>query len=70
MSFGGGAPAPAPAPRPTVVTEAPKTTDPAVQEAMEKERELARRRKGRGSTIVTGAQGLPETVGQRKEALG
>jgi hypothetical protein len=69
MSLGGGGGAAAP-PQRTLVTEPPKVTDPLVQEAIEKEKALARRRKGRGSTIVTGAQGLPDTVGQKKEALG
>lgn len=49
----GSAPAP-------VVQETPKKTDPAVQEAIEKERELARKRRGRRSTILTGPQGVQE----------
>ena len=51
MCFGGSkSPAPAPAP--------PSVTDPEVEDAMRKEREWMRRRRGRRSTILTGAQGL------------
>ena len=51
---GGGYVAPAPA--------VPKTSDTEVQAAMEKERELARLRKGRRSTILTsGLVGLENT---------
>lgn len=47
MCGGGGMPAIQPAPA------TPKPADPAVQEAMKKERELALKRKGRQSTILT-----------------
>ena len=50
---GGGYVAPAPA--------VPKTSDAEVQAAMEKERELARLRKGRSSTILTSGLGLENT---------
>lgn len=36
----------------------PKYTDPAVQEAIKKEAELAERRKGRRSTMLTGGMGI------------
>lgn len=49
-----GSPRVAPAPDP------PKREDPMVQEAIEKERELAMRRKGRRSTILTSSQGVQD----------
>ena len=49
--------------------EPPKMTDPAVQEAIKKEEELSKRRKGRGSTILTGAMGLT-TDEERRTMLG
>lgn len=68
MSFGGGG---SPAPKPVAAVEPPKVTDPAVQEAIEKEKALARRRKGRGSTLITGTQGLVgEEKAQKKTLLG
>lgn len=54
VSFGGSTPSVAPAP------EAPKVTDPEVEDAKRKERELARRRRGRMSTMLTGPSGLSE----------
>lgn len=39
---------------------APKEKDPAVQEAIRKERDLTMKRKGRQSTILTGGAGLVE----------
>jgi hypothetical protein len=39
-------------------TPTPKYTDPAVQEAIKKEAELAERRKGRKSTMLTSGMGL------------
>lgn len=70
-------PAPAPAPvvqqpatpkEEEIVVEAPETT-PAVQEARRKERELARRRRGRSSTLLTGPAGLTEES-DKKTLLG
>lgn len=51
---GGGYQAPA--------AEAPKASDTEVQAAMEKERALARKRKGRTSTLLTGGAGLADPV--------
>lgn len=51
------------------VQAAPTVEDPAVQEAKRKERELARRRTGRSSTILTGPAGLSENTG-KKTTLG
>lgn len=63
MCFGGGSVAPA------VVTPAPKVSDADVQASMEKERALARLRKGRSSTILTSGLGL-EDAGTKKTLLG
>lgn len=53
--------------QPVLITEPPKVSDPEVEAALEKERELARRRKGRRSTILTGGQGLvPDEQGGRR----
>jgi hypothetical protein len=43
----------------------PETTSPEVQEAIERERELARKRRGRRATILTGPRGVttPATSG-------
>ena len=49
--------------------KAPKESDPDVQAAMEKEKELARLRRGRASTILTSFTGLDST-GQKKTLLG
>lgn len=49
---GGGYVAPA--------AEPPKASNVEVQAAMEKERALARKRKGRSSTILTGGTGLAD----------
>jgi len=49
---GGGYVAPAPEP--------PKASNVEVQQAMEKERALARKRKGRSSTVLTGGTGLAD----------
>lgn len=38
----------------------PAEDDAAVQEAIEKERELAQKRRGRRSTILTGSQGVED----------
>lgn len=46
----------------------PSTTDPAVEEAAEKERRLARLRKGRASTILTPMTG--DLEGGKKTLLG
>lgn len=56
----------------TVVQAAtpPKIEDPEVQEAIRRERELARRRRGRQQTILTGPQGLPDTETKKKTLLG
>jgi len=50
MCGGGGSPAPLAPP--------PAVEDPEVQAAIRKERELARRRAGRQSTILTSAAGV------------
>lgn len=55
--FGGGGDVPDVTPAPV----APATSDPSVEEAAAKERALARKRKSRRSTILTGAMGLDET---------
>lgn len=47
----------------------PKLTDPAVQEAIKKEAELAQRRKGRRSTMLTGGMGLT-TDDEKRTMLG
>lgn len=47
----------------------PKYTDPAVQEAIKKEAELASRRKGRRSTMLTGGMGIT-TDEQKRTMLG
>jgi len=47
----------------------PKESDPEVQAAMEKEKELARLRRGRASTILTSFTGLDDT-GKKKTLLG
>jgi hypothetical protein len=67
MSFGGGSPAP-----PPVLTQPPKetATDPEVQRAIERERELARRRRGRRTTILTSAEGVGEGQQGLKKELG
>jgi len=62
MCFGGGGNV-APA------TPAPKVSDADVQASMEKERALARLRKGRSSTILTSGLGL-EDPGTKKTLLG
>ncbi len=49
--------------QPTQITEPPKVSDPEVEVSLEKERELARRRKGRRSTILTSGQGLADGQG-------
>jgi len=61
--FGGGGGYVAPAPAP------PQKSDADVQAAMEKERALARLRKGRSSTILTSGLGL-EDAGTKKTLLG
>jgi carbohydrate-binding DOMON domain-containing protein len=60
---GGGSSAPAP-----VSMAAPSKSDAEVQAAMEKERTLARLRKGRSSTILTSGLGLDD--GGKKTLLG
>lgn len=49
--------------------QAPKYDDPAIAEAIKKERELAMRRKGRSSTILTGSLGLANDA-EKKTLLG
>lgn len=44
--------------------ETPKKSDVEVQAAMEKERALARMRKGRSSTILTSGLGLDNSAGK------
>jgi len=49
----------------------PKETDKEIDDVVNKERELARRRKGKKSTILTSGMGLPDTnTGQQKQLLG
>jgi len=48
----------------------PEMTDPEVQEAIEREQELARRRRGRRATILTGPQGIQEPDRRQKTLLG
>lgn len=48
--------------------EMPTREDPAVQEAIKRERELARRRRGRRSTILTGPGGVGKD--EKKTLLG
>lgn len=55
------------APETSPLPKSPSATDPAVQAAMEKERELARTKKGRSGTILTSALGLPDTSGLGKK---
>ena len=66
MGGGGGAPAPAP------VVEAPKTSDAAVTDAVEKQRKVEGEAAGREATMLTGAQGV--SIGmeklQKKKLLG
>jgi hypothetical protein len=47
----------------------PKETDPEVQEAIKKERELSARRRGRRSTMITGSMGLASNE-ERRTMLG
>lgn len=63
---GGGYVAPAVAP----AVEPPKESDKDVQDALSKERLLARKRRGRKSTILTGALGLADEKPQVKSLLG
>lgn len=63
MCFGGGSPAVAP------IAAAPKESDADVQAAMEKERQLARLRKGRSSTILTSGLGVDDSS-SKKTLLG
>ena len=66
MCGGGGSPPP-----PAPVEPAPTVTDPDVQEAIRKERELARRRTSRQNTILTGPSGLiGDSPAQKKTLLG
>ena len=44
-------------------------TDPEVQEAVRKEKELSRLRKGRKSTLLTGPAGLGDTAPTEKKTL-
>jgi len=50
--------------------EAPSVNDKEVEEAKRKERELARRRSGRQSTILTGPSGVADTTQQKATLLG
>lgn len=68
--FGSAGIQPVSQPAVTAAVTAPvKETDPEVQEAKRKERELNRRRRGRGSTVLTGPSGVPEDS-QKKTLLG
>lgn len=62
---GGGSPPPVQA-----VAPAPTVEDPEVQEAIRKEKELARRRMGRQNTILTGPGGLGGETSGKKTLLG
>ena len=64
MCGGGGSPPVQPYVAP------PKQGDPAVQEAIRKEKELAIKRKGRQSTILTSSQGLGDSGTGKKTLLG
>lgn len=48
----------------------PSENDKAIQDALEKERLEAQKRKGRASTILTSGQGLTETATTQKTLLG
>ena len=61
--FGGGSPAVA------ATTTTPDSSDAEVQAAKEKEKTLARLRKGRASTILTSGMGLDDS-GTKKTLLG
>jgi len=63
FAFGGSNPAVAPAP------VLPTVTDPEVEEAKRKERELALRRKGRSTTLLTGPAGLTDDPTSQKKTL-
>lgn len=54
----------------TKYEETPKEDDAAVQEAIAKERELALKRKGRKSTILTSSAGLADDTSAKKTTLG
>ena len=61
---GGSTPALQPQPK------IPDASDPAVQAAMEKEKQLAMLRKGRQSTILTSFAGLDNSGSGKKTLLG
>ena len=61
---GGGSPPPVQQAAPP-----PATTDPAVEEAKRKERELARLRHNRASTILTNPSGLSDQANTKKATL-
>jgi hypothetical protein len=66
MSFGGSSP-----PKIEPFIPPPQMEDPAVEEAKRRERERLRKKRGRGSSVLTGPQGIlaPAEVG-RKTLLG
>jgi len=49
-----------------IINQLPSEEDPSVIEAMAKEKELARRRRGRASTLLTGSRGLLQQENIRK----
>ena len=51
-------------PKPVVYQEPPKENDPAVEAALAKEELLARKRKGRASTILSTQNEAPATGGK------
>jgi hypothetical protein len=66
MSFLGGSPS---TPAVTPVPAAPTQTDAEVQAAKDAEAKILRDRQGRGSTILTGAQGVLEPAQTQKKTL-
>uniref|UniRef100_A0A6M3KXL7 Uncharacterized protein n=1 Tax=viral metagenome TaxID=1070528 RepID=A0A6M3KXL7_9ZZZZ len=63
MCFGGGG-----GYSPPLVADTPAKSDPEIQAALQRERELQRRRRGRSSTILTSGLGLSDT--NKKTTLG
>lgn len=51
------------------VTKPPKREDPKVAEAVAKEKEATKLKKGRKSTILTGGKGVTEEIETKKKKL-